>query len=104
MTLTSGELSILNNCLNEVVNGFTVQGLEEKIGVASHDEAATLLRVINKACNSGKHRLLLKRIDLHTLAKIVHLTVVEVEREFAIRTGFSAKEAEEVASALQNYL
>lgn len=101
--LSPHELLVLNECLNEVVNGFGISGHEIALG-APVERISALLSLIHRAARSGtSNTIQISRSDLATLANVVRVAVSELEAEFSVRTGFSIDEAEVVACEIEWY-
>jgi len=99
------ELILLNNCLNEVANGFKISSQHREYLGASPERILSLLSAIHQAVSSDPQEAIrLDSRELAALAKAVHLAVAELESEFSIRTGSSVGEAEELANEIERYV
>jgi hypothetical protein len=97
LEFSSEELTLLSNCLNEVLNGFTVDNYEAILG-ASESQIASLLTLFNEPARLGPHQCVtLERGDLGPLCRSLRLTMNELGAEFSTRTGFSVDEADRLA-------
>ncbi len=93
-------LLLTNNCLNEVLHGFPVTGIEDILRM-SREDAERLLDRVNTNVDSGQG-VVVSKCELAAIAKCISLTIAELGPEFSIRTGFqleSAGECEKEISA-----
>jgi hypothetical protein len=99
------ELILLNNCLNEVANGFRISSEHRNYLGASAERIISLLSKIHQAASSDSQKAIrLDNRDLAALAKAVRLATVELGTEFSIRTGSSVGEAEKLAIEIDPYV
>jgi len=93
---TEGELLIIHNCLNEVLNGFPVSDFEGALGV-SQGYATSLMRRLD----SGGNTFVLTAADRGALARSIGLVVKELgEGEFSTRVGAEVTDAERLAGEI----
>jgi hypothetical protein len=90
------DLVILNNSLNEVLNGFPVADFQGKLGTGKKQAEALLERV--KA--AGSHGLELDHASAQVLAKAIGLCVEELGGEFSTRVGYDVADAQKLAAQL----
>ena len=107
--LTEDELLVVNNCLNEVCNGFYLDAFESKIG-ASIEEATHILDGIGLMAsrNRAEYVVLLVRewrVVLHAIKETCRELgdfSSEIETRVGMPEAFIQQTAEKIEKVLQN--